>query len=128
MADQKQIRRQGRRLAWAAAGWLSLGLAVVGIVLPLLPTTPLVILAAFCFSKGSPRLRRWLIGHKTFGPIIRDWEARGAIARPIKALACSIMAMVLGVSIWAGLPGFVIAIQAICMGGAATYILTRPHS
>ena len=81
------------RPLWAAAGLLSLGLGLVGIFLPVLPTTPLVILAAFCFTRGSPRLRNWITGHGTFGPIIEDWEATGAIPQRVKFWACTVMTL-----------------------------------
>ena len=65
---------------YIVAGWMSVGLGIIGILLPLLPTTPLLILAAFLFSKGSPRARAWLIDHAHLGPPIRRWEEEGAIA------------------------------------------------
>lgn len=114
------------RLFYLAFGRIAVALGVLGVVLPLLPTTPFLILAAFAFGKSSPRLRQWLIDHATFGPPIRRWEEDGAIARPVKILACSMMAGVLLMSVVMGLKPMLIAIQAICMGGAALFILTRP--
>ena len=109
-----------------ALGWLCVGLAVIGAVLPLLPTTIFLILAAFFFTKGSPRLRAWLMAHPTFGPPIEDWERTGAIAPPIKRLALGMMALTLSASVVFGLPLKIIVIQALCMTAAALYILTRP--
>lgn len=114
------------RPLWAAAGLLSLGLGLVGIFLPVLPTTPLVILAAFCFTRGSPRLRNWITGHGTFGPIIEDWEATGAIPQRVKFWACTVMTLTFLVSWIAGLPTWVLWVQAIGMGSGALYVLTRP--
>lgn len=120
-------KRDGaRRLAWTIAGMAALALGLIGVVLPVLPTTPLVILAAFCFSSGSPRLRLWLETHPVFGPVIADWEAHGAIPRPIKRLACTVMALVFAASLWSGLAAWILAVQALCLSGAATYVLTRP--
>ncbi|MEC7257498.1 MAG: YbaN family protein, partial [Pseudomonadota bacterium] len=73
----RQPRRAMRPL-WTLAGLLSLAVGILGIFLPVLPTTPLVLLAAFCFGKGSPRLRAWILEHRRFGPMIADWEATGA--------------------------------------------------
>lgn len=70
-----------------ALGWICIVLAVIGIFLPLLPTTPFLILAAFLFSKGSEKLHGWLLNQKTFGPIIRDWHERGAINPKAKILS-----------------------------------------
>lgn len=69
-----------RRL-WLGAGWAAAGLGAIGIALPILPTVPFVILAAFCFSKSSPALERRLLEHRMFGPSIRAWRERSAISR-----------------------------------------------
>jgi uncharacterized membrane protein YbaN (DUF454 family) len=76
-------------MKWAllAVGWLSLALGIVGIFLPLLPTTPFLLLAALCFSKASPRLHRWLLEHRITGPIILDWRTRGVIRLRAKIVA-----------------------------------------
>lgn len=73
------------------AGVLALLLGVLGVVLPLLPTTPFVILAAFCFSRSSERLHQWLLNQRLFGPLIRDWEAHGVIPLRVKWLSTSMM-------------------------------------
>lgn len=62
-------------------GWFSLITGIIGIYLPLLPTTPLVLLAAWCFSKSSKRFHHWLLNHKFFGPIVRDWQSEDGIPR-----------------------------------------------
>jgi len=64
-------------------GWISVGLGVVGVVLPLLPTTPFILLAASCFAKSSPRFHFWLINHTFFGPIVRNFSHNEAIPRDI---------------------------------------------
>lgn len=114
------------RVAWIALGFIALGLGVLGIVLPLLPTTPLVILAAFAFAKSSPRLHDWLLQNRTFGPIIIEWQTQGVIAPRYKAIAISMMLAALILSIVIGVPVFVIAIQMICLSLAACFILSRP--
>lgn len=81
-----------QRLLWAAAGTLALAAGIVGIFLPLLPTTPFVLLAAFCFSRGSARLEAWLLAHSRFGPLIADWRARRAMPLRAKQLAWAMMA------------------------------------
>lgn len=115
-------------LIWTIAGLVSLAVGIVGIVLPLLPTTPLVLLSAFCFGKGSPRLRAWIHDHAHFGPMIAAWRETGAISRRAKTLAIVAMAAALGLSLAFGLPGPLIAIQALCLAGAGTFILTRPSA
>lgn len=111
---------------WTAAGGLSLGLGVIGIFLPVLPTTPLVLLAAFCFGKGSPRLRAWILAHRSFGPMIADWEATGAIPRRVKLWACAVMGVTFLASAVLGAPSHVLWAQGVLMGIGAAYVLTRP--
>ncbi|WP_428926799.1 YbaN family protein [Marinibacterium sp. SX1] len=114
------------RVLWFCLGALSLALGAIGALLPVLPTTPFVILSAFAFGKSSPRVEAWLTGHRTFGPMIADWRAHGAIAPRHKRLACAMMAAAFLLSLALGVPTRVLAIQAICLAGAATYVLTRP--
>lgn len=116
------------RHVWTGFGALSLGIGALGLVLPLLPTTPFVILAAFAFSKGSPRFARALHGHRVFGPIIADWRARGAIALRYKALALAMMGAALAASVALAFGTALIALQAVAMTGAAAFILSRPNA
>jgi uncharacterized protein len=82
-----------QRWLWIAAGFASLVLGAIGVVLPLLPTVPFVILAAFCFSKGSERYERWLLNHPRFGPMIRRWRTNHAVPLRAKQLAIVMMAI-----------------------------------
>ncbi|MCB1391179.1 MAG: YbaN family protein [Rhodobacteraceae bacterium] len=115
------------RLVWTIAGGLALVLGVVGIVLPLLPTTPLLLLAAFCFARSSPRLEMWLIEHPRLGPPIRDWRAEGAISPRAKALAMAAIAATFGLSLALRLPTRVLLIQGVALGAVTLFILTRPR-
>lgn len=127
---RRHIRRIGPamiRLLWLCIGGLSLALGVLGLFLPVLPTTPLVILAAFAFGRSAPRFHAWLAGHRLFGPIIADWQAHHAIAPRFKAVAAGMMAAAFGLSLWMQLPATVLWVQAICLTGAAAYVLSRPN-
>ena len=68
-------------------GWICLLLATIGVFLPILPTTPFVLLAAYFFSKGSVRIHQWLLSNRLFGPIIKDWESSGVIRMRAKILS-----------------------------------------
>ncbi len=111
---------------WLALGGLFLGLGLLGVVLPVLPTTPFLLLAAGCFAKSSPRLHQWLLGHPVFGPPIRNWEENGAISRKAKRLAVGSMAAVWGVSLLVGLPWSALIVQTVLIGIGAAFVLTRP--
>ena len=107
-------------------GWLMVGLGLIGAVLPLLPTTIFMILAAGFFTRGSPRARAWLLAHRLFGPAIVRWEETGGIPRKgkIAAVAAMIAAPVLS---WAlGVPGWVLAVQVVALVSAGLYVVTRP--
>jgi uncharacterized membrane protein YbaN (DUF454 family) len=83
----KREKAKGNRWLWHGAGFLLTGLAVVGLFLPLLPTTPLLLVAAACFSKSSEKWHRWLTEHNIFGPIIRNWHENRCIPLRAKIIA-----------------------------------------
>ncbi len=112
---------------WAGLGLLCVALAVVGIVLPLLPTVPFLLLAAFFFARSSSRLHNWLITHRTFGPMILDWQSSGAIRPAAKKAATLSVAAVFGLSVMLSLPAHVLIIQALVLGGVMGFIWTRPN-
>ena len=85
-----------QRHLWLAAGGISLALGVIGIFLPMLPTTPFVLVAAFCFSRGSERCERWLVEHPRFGPMVRDWRANRSV--PLRAKQLATVMMIIGSS------------------------------
>jgi len=83
-----------------ALGFACLAVALLGVFLPLLPTTPFVLLAAGCFAQSSERMHRWILGNPTFGPMVRDWNARRCVSVRVKAVALVSMAAVGGVSLF----------------------------
>ena len=88
--DPAATRRFG--WAWWLLAYTSLGLGLVGIVVPGLPTVPFVLLSAFAAARGSQRLHRKLLAHAQSGPMIRDWQAHGTVSRRAKVLAITMMA------------------------------------
>ena len=114
------------RTLWLLIGLTSLALGIAGVVLPLLPTTPFVLLSAYCFARSSPRLHDWLLTHTVFGPLISNWEQHRAISRQAKLLAVLSMAVVFGISFLVGAPERVIIIQAVILPATCLFILTRP--
>ena len=81
------MRNEWRRWLWRSAGSLAVAAGTIGLALPIVPTVPFYILAAWCFGKSSPALEARLLTHPRFGPHIRAWRERRAIARPGKIAA-----------------------------------------
>lgn len=99
---------------YMTAGFLLVGLAFLGIFLPLLPTTPLLLLAAACFAQSSEKWHRWLMEHRVFGPIISNWHHNRCIPLKAKVVAVATMLLFGGYAI-----GFAIANPyARLIGGA----------
>lgn len=115
------------RLAFLSAGLLSMALAALGAFLPLLPSVPFIILAAWCFARSSPKLEHWLVGHPRFGPHITAWRAKGAISRAGKSAAM----LAFTVSVIAGfallpMPWSLAPLAPALAGGG--WILSRPSA
>lgn len=83
--------RRGLRPLLFVCGCLCLALGAVGVFLPVLPTTPFVLLAAACFVRSSPRLHAWILRHPLFGPPVRDFQAGLGISRRAKVVAISML-------------------------------------
>ena len=115
------------RLIWLVAGILSFGAGLIGGFLPLIPTVPFMLLAAFCFAHSSERLHGWLVNHPRFGPQIRNWREHGAISKPAKRLATLSIITALGVSLLLGLKPLIIGVQALTLTGVALFIWSRPN-
>ncbi len=116
-----------RRLGFLALGHALVALGIVGAVLPVLPTTPFLLLAAACYARGSPRLEAWLLGHPRFGPALRDWRLHGAIAPRAKRAALVGMTAGFALFWFFARPGWPLALGVLAlMGVGAGYVLTRP--
>ena len=116
-----------KRWGWFAFGWLMVLLGFIGLLLPVMPTTIFLILAAGCFSHSSPRFEAWLLDHRWFGPPIRRWRARGAIPRRAKIVAIASMAGGYAVLLLTANPALWIdLIVAAGLIACAAYVATRP--
>ena len=106
-----------------------LAMAMVGIVLPVMPTLPFLIAAAWTAARSSPALHRWLLAHRRFGPVLRDWDEAGVVSRPVKCFATAMMAVSAGsmpVLIPAGLLPAAAAIAA-AMIAILVWLWRRPE-
>ena len=110
-----------------AAGLLSVGLGVLGVFLPVLPTTPFMILAAACFAQSSDRFYQWLLNHRVFGQMIRDWREHGTIPLRAKLIAIPLIVLTIGASILFVVPLLPVKILLGCIGlGVIVFLLRMP--
>jgi uncharacterized protein len=108
-------------------GWFFSVLAIIGIFVPLLPTTPLALVALACFSRSSPQLRAWLWNHKTLGPYLHDWKNHGVIQKSAKTKAIILIGISAGVTLWMrSLPYWGMILVITTLFGVSIFILTRP--
>lgn len=124
--DGPRLGRWTRRLFWAL-GMLMLVLAIIGAVLPVMPTTIFVILAAACFGRASPRWEAYLLQHPRFGPSLVSWREQGAISAQGKFFACVGIGVGLAIFWWSAAPPLWLgALVSVFMVGCAVWILSRP--
>lgn len=117
------------KAALIVAGWVCLALGLIGAFLPILPTTPFVILAAFLFSKGSTRLHRWLVSRPYLGPMIVDWEAHGVIRLRAKVLATIVIVLLFGYTLgFVPVPVWIKAVVTAIGVGVLAFIWSRPSA
>lgn len=115
------------RLIYLALGWIMVAIGVVGIFLPLLPTTPFLLLAAWLFARSSARIETWLLTHPLFGPSLRDWREHGAIPRRAKIIACATIVASFAFFWYRVEPTPLLAsLVAVVLLGSCTFIVTRP--
>ncbi|MDP2298424.1 MAG: YbaN family protein [Pseudolabrys sp.] len=115
------------RFMFFGLGCVMISLAVIGALLPVMPTTIFLILAAWCFGKSSPRLETWMLVHPRFGPGLRRWREEGAIAPRAKLMAVSGMAFGYALFWVEAKPGLLLAgVVAVFMLSSAAYVVSRP--
>ncbi|KKB79765.1 hypothetical protein VW35_04455 [Devosia soli] len=115
------------RALYFVLGILLLLAGIIGIFVPLMPTTIFLILAAWCFSRSSRRLETWLLGHKTLGPTIVNWRRHGVIPRRAKILASTGMMLGFVIFLMAAHPAWwLVLLVAFSLAACAWYVLSRP--
>lgn len=104
-------------------------IGIIGIFLPLLPTTPFILLASACYARSSVRFYNWLMNHPRLGPPLRDWKVRGSISRKNKIIAVSMIAIMIIPTIIFWIPVFAVKVLlAVISGSVSVFILSRPES
>jgi uncharacterized membrane protein YbaN (DUF454 family) len=117
----------GRRWIYFGLGWVFFGLGVLGIVLPLVPTTPFMLLAAWGFSRSSRRFEHWLLEHRWFGAGVKRWRAHRVVPTRVKWVSYSTMLVTFALSLASGrLSWWALAGQAALMGYGAWFLARLP--
>ncbi|MCB9764334.1 MAG: YbaN family protein [Alphaproteobacteria bacterium] len=113
------------RRVWLASGLVLTALAIVGAMLPVMPSTVFALGAAACFSRSSPRFEAWLLNHPRMGPSVRAWRQQRAVPTRAKVVAVSMMAVSVGIVGLTAPPAVVVGVAAV-LACVAIYLITRP--
>lgn len=125
--SSKWVSKRVARALWLGLAVVSLVLGVIGIVLPVVPTTPFILLAAFAAARGSRRLHEWMRNHPRFGKMLRDWERDGAVSRRAKVFATiTMLGSAVGMFVFSP-RWWIAAIAAAIMLVVAIWLWMRPE-
>jgi len=114
-------------LFWRVLAVLCVALAMLGVLLPGLPTVPFLLVAAWAGGRGWPALERWLLQHPRYGPGLRQWRERGTVPRRAKWVASSMMAFSAAVMGFIGTPTWALALATLLMASVAIWLWRRPE-
>ncbi|MBM3603507.1 MAG: DUF454 domain-containing protein [Alphaproteobacteria bacterium] len=115
-----------RRKLWLMIGWMFTAFGVIGVALPVVPTVPFLLVAAWAFARSSPALQQRILDHPIYGPSVRAWQERGAVGRVAKVWAITAMSGGVLLSWSIGMPHWIVAVQgSICLA-VGTFLVTRP--
>ncbi len=117
-----------RKVVWTTIGLLSLGMAYVGVVTPGIPYSPFVVFAAYCFSKGSDRLHKWIYNHKIFGPFLTNWNEKRVFPQKMKFFMLAMMGTSLLIMYFTGVKPIGIISTACFMAVVAVWAWRFPGS
>lgn len=115
-----------RRRLWLALAWICVGLASAGVVLPLVPTTPFLLVAAWAAARSSPELHAWILDHPRFGPLLQDWQEHRALRPRTKIIALLLLAASWGIMMATVEPPLARIIASVIMLIVAVFLATRP--
>lgn len=117
-----------KKLFWNILGFLSLGMAYIGVITPGIPYSPFIVFSAYCFSKGSERMHRWIYNHKIFGPFLTNWNTKRVFPTKMKFFMLGMMSLSLVLMYTGGVKPIGIISTAIFMGLVATWAWRFPGS
>ncbi len=119
-------RPSWQKILWLLLAYVTLAIGFVGAFLPVLPTTPFLLIAVWAGSHASSKFKWWLLRHKRFGPALRNWYRDKAISRPAKFMAVTVIAISWLVIILNDSPAAVISITGLLFIGCISFLLSRP--
>jgi len=117
-----------KRYFWMCLGFISLGMAYLGVILPGLPYSPFVVFAAYCFAKSSPRLHNWIMTHRIFGPFLNNWNTKRVYPLKLKFFMLASMSTSLILMYTGGVPTRGIIYTAIFMACVAIWAWRYPST
>ncbi len=119
--------QRSKKIIYLSFGIAFVLMAIIGIFLPLIPTTPFLLLSAYCFSRSSEKYYQWLLNHRIFGPIITDWNKYGVVSVKSKIIAVSMIIALFSYSlIYVEVAPIVKIIISLIGLSVITFLLTRP--
>jgi len=117
-----------KKLFWKCLGFISLGMAYIGVITPGLPYSIFVVFAAYCFAKGSPKMHAWIYGHPLFGPFLTNWGEKRVFPTKMKFFMLAMMSTSLLIMFFTGVKPIGIISTAIFMGLVACWAWRFPGS
>ena len=128
-AAEPEPRSLSRPVRWMlkALAVLSLALGIIGAFLPVLPTVPFILLAAWAAARSSPRLSHWLENHPRMGPHIRDWRRGGVVSRSAKWMATVMMSLAAAIMLAFARPLWLPLIAIAIMASVNVWLWLRPE-
>jgi hypothetical protein len=119
-------RTTWQKVLWLLLAYATLAIGLIGAFLPILPTTPFLLVAVWAGSHASSKFKWWLLRHKRFGAALRDWYRDKAIAKPAKLMAVSVIAVSWLVIILSGSPAGIISFTGLLFIACISFLLSRP--
>jgi len=115
------------RIIFFTLGWIFFALGLIGVFLPVLPTTPFMLLALFMFTKSSKRFHDWLYHHRVFGPPLQLWQQHRIIPVKAKIMSVSMMSLsLLYIIFFSPIPTWLMIVTGLLMGYGAWFVLSKP--
>jgi len=118
--------KQTTRFLLMVAGWFFIALGVLGIFLPLLPTTVFILLAAYCFSRSSEHFHNWMLEHKHFGEILRTYQSGLGMPRKLRRRVLCLLWLSMGISMWVVGQWWAVLLLSVIGLGVSGYLLHLP--